>query len=228
MPADRRVSGGTVAIDGSKIKAVNNRDRNFTTGKIELRIEHLEQSATRYLEEMGRPTEPEQSEATLRKVDRLKEKLVRVRQEVRRLRGGLAKRLKEAPDGQISLTDPDARSMATYGKGTGFVGYNVQTAVDAETHLIVTHEVTNIVNDRAQLAPMAKAAKEVLDAEKLAAIADRGYFSGAELLTCHEGGITATVPRPETSNNRKKGMFVKADFDYDAAPTPTLAQPERC
>lgn len=210
------LSGGSVAIDGSKFKAVNNRDRNFTSGKIELRISHLEASASRYSEEMGRTDALEQSEATLRKVTRLKEKLVDARQEVRRLEG-IAGALKDAPDGQISLTDPDARSMATYGKGTGLVGYNVQTAVDVETHLIVTHEVTNIGNDRSQLAPMAKAAMETLNADRLDAIADRGYFNGAELLSCLKAGITATVPRPETSNNRKKGMFVKADFVYDGS-----------
>jgi transposase len=210
------LSGGSVAIDGSKFKAVNNRDRNFTPAKVELRISHLEASASRYLEEMGRADALEQSEATLRKVTRLKEKLARLRQEVQRLEG-IAETLKVVPDGQISLTDPDARSMATYGKGTGLVGYNVQTAVDVETHLIVTHEVTNIGNDRAQLAPMAKAAKGVLEVDKLDAIADRGYFNGSELLSCHEAGITATVPRPETSNNRKKGMFVKADFVYDTS-----------
>jgi transposase len=210
------LSGGSVAIDGSKFKAVNNRDRNFTSGKIELRISHLEGSASRYLDEMGRADALEQSEATLRKVTQLKEKLARVRGEVRRLEG-IAVALKDVPDGQISLTDPDARSMATYGKRTGLVGYNVQTAVDVDTHLIVTHEVTNIGSDRSQLAPIAKAAKEVLQADKLDAIADRGYFNGAELLSCHEAGITATVPRPETSNNRKKGMFVKADFVYDTS-----------
>jgi len=175
------LSGGSVAIDGSKFKAVNNRDLNFTSGKIELRISHLEASASRYLDEMGRTDALEQSEATLRKVTRLKEKLVRVRQEVRRLEG-IAETLKDVPDGQISLTDPDARSMATYGKGTGLVGYNVQTAGDVETHLIVTHEVTNIGNDRSQLAPMAKAAMEMLKADRLDAITDRGYFNGAELL----------------------------------------------
>jgi transposase len=208
------LSGGSVAIDGSKFKAVNNRDRNFTPAKVELRIKHLEASASRYLEEMGRADALEGSEAKLRKVTRLQEKLVRVRQEVRRLEE-MAETLKAVPDGQVSLTDPDARSMATYGKGTGLVGYNVQTAVDVETHLIVTHKVTNIGNDRTQLAPMAKAAMETLKVERLDAIADRGYFNGAELLSCHEAGITATVPRPETSNNRKKGIFVKADFIYD-------------
>lgn len=210
------LAAGTVAIDGSKMKGVNHRDRNFTSGKVKLRIEHLERSASRYLEEMERTDRQEQCQATLRKVDRLKEKLDRVRQEVRRLEG-IARRLKDTPDGQISLTDPDARSMATYGKGTGLVGYNVQTAVDAETHLIVAHEVTNVVHDRAQLAPMAKAAKAVLNVEELDVVADRGYFSSIELLACDEAGITPTVPRPETSGNRKKGMFVKADFFYDAA-----------
>jgi len=210
------LGGGNVAIDGSKFKAVNNRDRNFTSSKIELRISHLEASASRYLEEMGRADALEQSEVTLRKVTRLHEKLARVHQEVQRLEG-IAETLKDKPDGQISLTDPDARSMATYGKGTGLVGYNVQTAVDVETHLIVTHEVTNIGNDRSQLAPMAKAAMDALKVDTLDAIADRGYFNGAELLSCHEAGITATVPRPETSNNRKKGMFVKADFVYDGS-----------
>ncbi|AQQ02875.1 IS1182 family transposase [Roseibium algicola] len=209
------LASGTVAIDGSKMKAVNNRDRNFTSGKVKLRISHLEQSAARYLEEMDRTDRQETSGTKLRKVERLKEKLSRLRHEVQRLQG-IANRLEDTPDGQISLTDPDARSMATYGKGTGLVGYNVQTAVDTATHLIVAHDVTNVVHDRAQLAPMAKMAKQALQAEKLNAIADRGYFNSAELLACDEDGITATVPRPETSGNRKKGMFVKADFFYDA------------
>ncbi len=217
------LSGASVAIDGSKFKAVNHRDRNFTEGKIRLRISHLEASANRYLEEMARTDRKEQSEVQIGKIERMREKLVRVRQEVQRLEG-IGKRLKDTPDGQISLTDPDARSMATRGKGTGLVGYNVQTAVDTETHLIVAHEVTNVGNDRAQLAPMAHATKAVLKVEKLDAVADRGYFNGAQLLACHEDGITATVPRPETSGNRKKGMFVKTDFFYDAE-TDTYACP---
>ena len=115
------VAAGTVAIDGSKMKAVNNRDRNFTSGKVQFRITHLEQSAARYLEEMDRTDRREQSERKVRKIERLKEKLSRIRQEVQRLQG-IATQLKETPDGQISLTDPDARSMATYGKGTGLRG----------------------------------------------------------------------------------------------------------
>lgn len=172
------LGGGCVAIDGSKFKAVNNRDRNFTPRKIALRISHLEKSATRYLEEMARIDRQEKQEIRVDKATHLKAKLKCVRAEVSRL-SGIAEQLKDAPDGQISLTDPDARSMATRGKGTGLVGYNVQTAVDTETHLIVAHEVTTVGNDRTQLAPMAKAAKAALKLDKLDAIADRGYFSGA-------------------------------------------------
>lgn len=208
--------GASVAIDGSKFKAVNNRDRNFTVGKIKLRISHLEDSAARYLEEMARTDRQEQSDAQITKIERLKEKFARVHEEVQRLEG-IAEGLRDMPDGQLSLTDPDARSMATRGKGTGLVGYNVQTAVDTQTHMIVAHEVTNVGNDRAQLSPMAQAAKTALKVDNIEAIADRGYFSGDELLTCHENGITATVPKTDTSGNRKKGMFVKADFIYDAA-----------
>jgi hypothetical protein len=125
------------------------------------------------------------------------------------------KALADAPDGQISLTDPDARAMATSARNSGMVGYNVQTAVDAETHLIVAHDVTNQVHDRDLLAPMATAAKEVLARDELHVLADKGYFSSREILTCFDAAITTTVPRPETSGNRGKGMYVKADFAYE-------------
>ena len=106
--------------------------------------------------------------------------------------------------------------MATSAKGSGFVGYNAQSAVDTETHLIVTHDVINAGHDREQLSPMAKAAKTVLGRDEMSVVADKGYFSGREILACHEDGITTTLPRPETSGNRKKGRYVKADFAYDA------------
>jgi len=101
--------------------------------------------------------------------------------------------LREAPDGQVSLTDPDARSMAISGKGTGVVGYNVQTAVDTRNHLIVAHEVTNVGHDRAALATMAEQAREVTGAERLSVVADRGYFSGVEILACEQAGISGNV-----------------------------------
>ena len=99
-----------------------------------------------------------------------------------------------APDQQISLTDPDARAMATNGKGTGLVGYNVQTAVDTQHHLIVAHEVTNVGHDRSQLANMAGQAKAAMGVETLEVLADRGYFSGEEILACGPLGVTPILP----------------------------------
>jgi transposase len=162
-----------VAIDGSKFKAVNHRDRNFTSGKMRTRMALIEQSITEYLTQLDRMDRKETPSAPLQAA-RLKERITTLKQEMRRLRG-LKSRMEAAPDGQVSLIDPDARSMASQGKGTGIVGYNVQTAVDTKNHLIVTHEVTNVGSDRHQLKKMAEAAREALGTEKLTAIADRGY-----------------------------------------------------
>ena len=121
------------------------------------------------------------------------------------------------PDQQISLTDSDARSMATSGKGCGIVGYNVQSAVDTEHHLIITHEVTNVGTDRSQLAHVAKETKATLEADNLDVVADRGYFNGEEILACEKAGITVTLPKPMTSNAKAEGRFGKQDFVYVAA-----------
>jgi len=121
-----------------------------------------------------------------------------------------------APDQQISLTDPDSRSMATSGRGSGVVGYNVQVAVDTEHHLIVTHEVTNVGSDRSQLARVAREAKAMLQRGTLEAVADRGYFKGEEILACEEAGITVTLPKPQTSDAKSQGRFGKQDFRYVA------------
>ena len=120
------------------------------------------------------------------------------------------------PDQQISLTDPDARSMATSGRGSGVVGYNVQVAVETKHHLIIAHEVTNVGTDRSQLSHVAKEAKATLQAETLDAVADRGYFSGEEILACENAGITVTLPKPMTSNSKAEGRFGKQDFRYVA------------
>lgn len=120
------------------------------------------------------------------------------------------------PDHQVSLTDPDARSMATSGRGTGIVGYNVQTAVDAKHHLIVVHEVTNLGHDRTQLSPMARQANEAIGEGGLTVLADRGYFSGEQIRECEQSGITPLVPKPLTSNNKAAGLFDKRDFIYIA------------
>src|SRR6185312_2443228 len=177
----------SVAIDGSKFKAVNNRDRNFTRAKMERRLAQIEESVARYLQQLDSADRQEPSEARETKTTRLKEKIAKLKEEAQRLRWVKARML-AAPDQQISLTDPDSRSMATSGRGSGVVGYNVQVAVDIKHHLIITHEVTNVGSDRAQLSPMAMAAKAALGVEKLDAVADRGYFSGEEILACDNAG----------------------------------------
>ena len=203
----------SVAIDGSKFKAVNNRDRNFTRAKVERRRAQLEQSVARYLSQLDSADRQEPSEALVMKTTRLKEKLAKLAEEMRRL-DGFEARMRAAPDQQISLTDPDSRSMATSGRGSGVVGYNVQVAVDTEHHLIVTHEVTNVGSDHSQLANMAKQTKQTLATESLDVVADRGYFDSVEILTCEEASITVTLPKPMTSNAKAEGRFGKQDFRY--------------
>jgi len=210
------LKGDCVAIDGSKFKAVNNRDKNFTKGKIASRLAHLEADVERYITEMVRIDRQEDGAARAEKVAHLAQRYGRLKQEIEKLKT-MDKALAEEPDGQISLTDPDARAMATSARNSGLVGYNAQCAVDTETHIIVTHDVTNKGFDRGQLSPMAMAAKEALGRDELHALADKGYFSGVEIAACDKAGITVTMPRPETSGNRIKGMYVKADFKYDAA-----------
>jgi hypothetical protein len=165
----------SVAIDGSKFKAVNNRDKNFTRAKVERRRAQLEESVARYLSQLDTADRQEPTEALAAKVTRLTEKLTKLKEEMGKL-AVYEKQMLASLDQQISLTDPDSRSMATSGRGSG-VGYNVQVAVDTEHHLIVTHEVTNSGSDRAQLANVAKQAKAVLKTETLEAVADRGCFS---------------------------------------------------
>ncbi|WP_156439749.1 IS1182 family transposase, partial [Bradyrhizobium valentinum] len=147
----------SVAIDGSKFKAVNNRDKNFTRAKVERRRAQLEESVARYLSQLDTADRQDPTEALAAKVTRLTEKLTKLKEEMGKLTV-YERQMLASPDQQISLTDPDSRSMATSGRGSGVVGYNVQVAVDTKHHLIVTHEVTNSGSDRAQLANVAKQA----------------------------------------------------------------------
>lgn len=210
------LAGGAVAVDGSRFKAVNTRDRNFTPGAIRRRTEQMEASIARYLSMLDTADRQEDEEATQLRTVRLKERLDRLRQQMRDLQT-MDRAVAAAPDRQVSLTDPDARAMATNGKGTGLVGYNVQAAVDTTHHLIVAHEVTNVGHDRNQLANMGRQAKEATEAETLTVLADRGYFSGEEVLACEESGISAIVPKPLTSGAKAEGRWGKQDFVYDPA-----------
>ena len=208
-------SQALVAIDGSKFKAVNSRDRNFTRGKIDKRQQQIEESIQRYLSalETADRTQPAELEA---KTERLQDKIERLRRQMRQL-DEIKERLQTQPDGQLSLSDPDARSMTSHGKGTGIVGYNVQAAVDAKHHLIVAHEVTNVGSDRAQLSPMAQAARDAMGKTQLNAVADRGYYNGTQIKLCHDAGIATILPKPTTSNAKAEGRFDKADFIYIAS-----------
>jgi transposase len=203
----------SVAIDGSKFKAVNNRDRNFTRTKVDRRRAQIEESVARYLAQLDTADRQEPSDVLAAKTTRLKDKIAKLGEAMQRL-AVIEVQMLAAPDQQVSLTDPDARSMATSGRGSGIVGYNVQVAVDTEHHLIVAHEVTNVGNDRAQLAGMAEQAKAALETETLDAVADRGYYGGEEILACERAGISVTLPKPMTSGAKAAGRFSKQDFVY--------------
>ncbi len=170
----------------------------------------------RYLSQLDTADLQEPSEALAAKTAHLKEKLAKLASELQRLKA-LEEAMLASPDQQISLTDPDARSMATSGRGSGVVGYNVQVAVDTEHHLIVTHEVTNTGSDRSQLANIATQAKDVLGADRLDVVADRGYFNSPEILACLQADITVTMPKPMTSGAKSDGRFGKQDFVYLSA-----------
>jgi transposase len=207
------LSKASVAIDGSKFKAVNNRDKNFTQGKVEKRRTQLEESVARYLAQLDTADLQEPSESIELKKTHLKEKLEKLKSEMQKLEA-IEKQVLASPDKQISLTDPDSRSMATSGRGSGVVGYNVQTAVDTKHHLIVAHEVTNVGNDTAHLSNIACQAKAALGVEQLEAVADRGYFDGEEILACDQAEITVTLPKPQRSGAKSEGRFGKQDFVY--------------
>jgi transposase len=202
-----------VAIDGSKFKAVNNRDKNFTNAKMKRRIAAINESIEHYLTSMDTADRTQPEVAALRK-GRLQDKIDALRQQMQELRA-IEARMNASPDKQVSLTDPDARSMNN--REGGIVGYNVQTAVDAEHHLIVAHEVVADGVDRDQLAPMAEQARQAIGIEELTVVADRGYFKGEQILECTNAGITPLVPKTLTSNSRAEGRFDKQDFIYMAA-----------
>lgn len=206
----------SVAIDGCKFKAVNTRDKNFTRAKLKRRMAQIEESVDRYLHQLASADRQEPSLARTTNRERLTGKIATLKAEMKRLED-LEAQVRDVPDQQISLSDPDARSMATSGRGSGMVAYNVQSAVDLKHHLIVAHEVTNVGNDRSALAAMAKLTKDTLGTDTLDVVADRGYFSSLEILKCEEAGITVTLPRTLTSSGKLRGRFVKPDFVYLAA-----------
>jgi transposase len=202
-----------VAIDGSKFKAVNNRDKNFTAAKMQRRMAQIEQSIGRYLAAMDTADRAEPEEAELKK-GHLRDKIAALKEQMQRLEA-LEVQMLASPDQQLSLTDPDARSMKS--RDGGIVGYNVQVAVEAKHHLIVAHEVITEGIDREQLAPMAEQARAATGSDELTVVADRGYFKGEQILDCEQAGIIPIVPKTLTSNSLADGRFDKQDFIYIAS-----------
>lgn len=202
-----------VAVDGSKFKAVNNRDRNYTAHKAAKRIEQVEASIDRYLAALDR-ADREASDVPEARVEQIREKIAGLRGQMQFLKE-MAEQVDNAPDRQVSLTDPDARSMSTSGRGTGIVGYNVQAVVDAQHHLIVSHEVVNEGHDRTQLAPMSRQAMDVIRADEITVLADRGYYNAEQVMECEGTGILPCVPKTDTSGKAQRGLFTKADYIYD-------------
>ncbi|MCK4705583.1 MAG: IS1182 family transposase [Gammaproteobacteria bacterium] len=199
-----------VAIDGSKFKAVNNRDRNFTRAKLKRRLEDIDKNINRYLAQIE-STDRQQASVAKNKAERLEDKITKLKKEIEHL-NEIGVQLETTPDKQISLTDADSRSMKS--RGAGIVGYNVQTAVDTKHHLIIAHEVTNVGTDRAQLKHVSELAKAAIASDELSVVADRGYYSGNEIKACDDAGITVYLPKCQTSGNQSKGLFGKRDFIY--------------
>jgi transposase len=200
------------AVDGSKFKAVNTRDKNFTAGKLKKRMEQVAEHIAGYLQDLDTADRHEGEAAEVR-AGKLRDKIATLRAQMQALKA-MEVQVADAPDGQVSLTDPDARSMATSGRGSGTVGYNVQSVVEAEHHLIVAHEVVMTGSDRQQLATMAQKAKAAMGVETLDVLADRGYFSGEEIVACEAIGVKPFVPKPLTSGAKANGRFGKQDFVY--------------
>jgi transposase len=205
--------GELIAIDGSKFKAVNNKGRNFTDRKLKKAIQDIEKKIDAYLDELD---ENDAMEPDVHKpsAGELKEKIRRLKERMEKYKG-LKKKMEDSVETQISLTDPDSRSMPLAGGPRTQVAYNVQISVDEKHKLIVDHEVTNDVTDRNLLSQMAKRAKEALDADEIDVLADMGYYDGQQVKECLEEDITPYIPKADTSANKQLGLFGKSDFNYD-------------
>lgn len=203
--------GELVAIDGSKFKAVNSTDRNFSRAKLEKKLQEIDEKIEGYLQEMDR-ADQEEADPTEVSAEGLKAKIATLKGRQGRY-GALLRELERSGESQISLTDPESRLMPKTPRGD--VSYNVQVAVDGKHHLLVEQDVTNAVIDRSQLFAMAQRAKDILGTERLRVVADMGYYHGDEVKACEEAGITPYIPKPNTSANTALGLFGKECFLYE-------------
>jgi transposase len=207
-----------VAIDGSRFKAVNAKAKSFTREKLRRKLGEIDAAIGKYLAEIERADEAlDKTGWTVptSRMTRTVRKLAHLKKEADRLRS-VEKHMDATGEMQVSLSDPDARAMATTARMPRVVGYNVQTAVEARHHIIVAHEVTNHGYDRDALSVMAVSARDAMRSEEIEVIADKGYYKGEEIVACEAEGITATVAKPMTSGATARGRFDRADFVYDA------------
>ncbi len=201
-----------LAVDGTRIKAVNNKDRNFTRASLSEFIKLADAKLDDYLQRLDQSDASEITTGGSR-IKNLAEKIAAIRQRRARCEEMLAY-LDQTGEEQISLTDPDSRAMAAHTRVA--VGYNVQVAVDTKHKLIVEQQVTNQVVDMGLLTQTAAPAKEVLGVETIAVVADRGYFKIEDIEACEQAGIEPYVPRPQRGPSVKAGLFRKDEFQYDA------------
>lgn len=206
-----RFADSMVAIDGSKFKAVNRSDPNFTQAKVRRRMQETEQSIAQYLKDLEAADWRSPPQSTPHQV-RLKERIALFTEQMQALQAIEAK-VQASPDKQVSQSDPDARSMRH--RGGGIVGYNVQAAVDTKHPLIVAHELTHVGHDRSALAAMAGQAKDALQVNELTVVADQGYYRGEQIKDCMDAGVTPIIPKCKTSSNRASGLFDKSVFIYN-------------
>jgi transposase len=204
--------GELLAVDGTRLKAVNSTERNFTHAKLTKQIESIDQKLTNYLERLDR-CDVQEAKPSAARAERLAEKIATLRTQQVRC-NAMLQELERTGESQISLTDPDSRAMAMNPK-VG-VGYNAQVAVDSKHKLIVEQEVTNAGTDLGLLAPTATAAKEVLGAEQIKVVADSGYYKGEDIAACEAAGIEAYVTRPQRGFAVREGLFRKEEFHYDS------------
>ena len=202
-----------LAVDGTRLKAVNNPGRNFSRDKLARYIAAADERIDGYLAELDAIDRGEDGHGPGRG-EALATKIARVR-ERRQAQEAMLDQLTASGESQISLSDPDARAMVT-GQKT-IVGYNAQVAVDAKHKLIVEQHITNAATDMGLLADTARAARETLDVERIDAVADMGYYKGEDIEACEASGITPYVARPERGSAVANGRFPKERFTYDPA-----------
>lgn len=202
-----------IAVDGTRIKAVNSRERNFTKAKLAKAMAESDERLARYLKQLDEADRDGEDAPERGTVERVQEKIAALWERRERLNDH-SKTLADSGEDQISLTDPDARAMQSSSR-VG-VGYNIQIAVDTKHKLIAEQQVHNKVSDLGLLTETAKAAREILDVAQIDAVADRGYFKIEDIEACEMAGIVPYVPKPQRGSAVAKGFFPKDQFRYDA------------